>query len=75
MNQTAKEYILKNLLITFSQVEPFYEQTGVRILTICIGPTDTPLMLGLRERAYDDKTGEELVALDAEYKKQYQNQK
>lgn len=56
-------------------MEPFYEHTAVRILTICLGPTNTPMLLQLRERAYDEKTGEELDALDAEYKKEYPNQK
>ncbi|CAG5033438.1 unnamed protein product [Parnassius apollo] len=41
----------------------FYEETGVRCLTICPGPTDTALMVGLTERGSDNKKGEILEQL------------
>ncbi|CAK1586773.1 unnamed protein product [Parnassius mnemosyne] len=41
----------------------FYEETGVRCMTICPGPTDTALMVGLTERGSDNKKGEKLENL------------
>lgn len=56
-------------------MDPFYEQTGVRILTICVGPTKTTREKVWRDLAYDDKTGEELVAMDEEHRKTHEYQK
>ncbi|XP_049702404.2 15-hydroxyprostaglandin dehydrogenase [NAD(+)] [Helicoverpa armigera] len=43
-------------------VKPFYENTGVRFLTMCLGPTDTPLLQNLAARAYDRKIGDFFAA-------------
>lgn len=40
-------------------MEPFYQTTGIRLLTICFGPTDTPLLQGLEKRAYTEKRGKD----------------
>ncbi|KAJ8718412.1 hypothetical protein PYW08_002649 [Mythimna loreyi] len=40
---------------------PFYENTGVRVLTICFGLTDTPLLHNLEEKAYERNAGEALA--------------
>ncbi|XP_022824854.1 alcohol dehydrogenase-like [Spodoptera litura] len=42
-------------------MEPFYDLTGIRILTKCLGATDTPLLHNLDARAYDPKAGKALV--------------
>uniref|UniRef100_A0A2A4JMW2 15-hydroxyprostaglandin dehydrogenase [NAD(+)] n=1 Tax=Heliothis virescens TaxID=7102 RepID=A0A2A4JMW2_HELVI len=42
---------------------PFYDNTGVRILTMCPGATDTPLLHNLETRAYDPKLGKGLAAI------------
>ncbi|XP_050665830.1 15-hydroxyprostaglandin dehydrogenase [NAD(+)]-like isoform X2 [Leptidea sinapis] len=34
-------------------VPPFFDRTGIRILTICIGPTLTPIVDNLHERSLD----------------------
>ncbi|XP_050665834.1 15-hydroxyprostaglandin dehydrogenase [NAD(+)]-like [Leptidea sinapis] len=39
-------------------VPPFFDSTGVRVLTICFGPTLTPLMDNLTERSVDREFGE-----------------
>ncbi|KAJ2945482.1 hypothetical protein O0L34_g294 [Tuta absoluta] len=51
---------------------PFYEQTGVRIIIMCIGATDTPLVQGLKERAYTESMGqilEDFFAQDIVFQK------
>ncbi|XP_050665827.1 15-hydroxyprostaglandin dehydrogenase [NAD(+)]-like [Leptidea sinapis] len=51
----------KLAVLHFSQtlsVPPFFDRTGIRILTICIGPTCTPIMENLHERSLDIKLGE-----------------
>ncbi|XP_047992712.1 short chain dehydrogenase/reductase dpmpG-like [Leguminivora glycinivorella] len=52
---------------------PFQETTGIRVLTICFGPTDTALMTELNGRVYDQKVGEgfstviqEIITMGAE---------
>ncbi|KAJ8718413.1 hypothetical protein PYW08_002650 [Mythimna loreyi] len=50
----------KMAVLHFSQclaVDPFYETTGIRVLTLCLGPTDTPLLHNLEARAYEPKIG------------------
>ncbi|KAH9638153.1 hypothetical protein HF086_014023 [Spodoptera exigua] len=42
-------------------MEPFYDLTGIRILTKCLGATDTPLLHNLETKAYDPKVGRLLV--------------
>ncbi|KAI8439230.1 hypothetical protein MSG28_013071 [Choristoneura fumiferana] len=34
-------------------IDPFHAKTGVRVLTICFGATDTPLLQGIPERVID----------------------
>ncbi|CAK1555890.1 unnamed protein product [Leptosia nina] len=46
----------KMAVLHFSQTlaePPFFDRTGVRVLTICFGPTATPLMENLNDRAID----------------------
>ncbi|CAH4030165.1 unnamed protein product [Pieris brassicae] len=55
----------KMAVLHFSQSlaePPFFERTGVRILTMCPGPTDTPLLHNLLDRAFDKKFAEEFYA-------------
>ncbi|XP_047521684.1 15-hydroxyprostaglandin dehydrogenase [NAD(+)]-like [Pieris napi] len=55
----------KLAVIHFSQSlaePPFFERTGVRILTMCPGPTDTPLLHNLLDRAIDKKYAEDFYA-------------
>ncbi|XP_072945091.1 uncharacterized protein [Epargyreus clarus] len=40
---------------------PFYENTGVRILTFCLGATNTPLLDNLGSRCWDEKTKKDIV--------------
>ncbi|KAI5637590.1 short chain dehydrogenase domain-containing protein [Phthorimaea operculella] len=37
---------------------PFFEQTGVRIIVMCIGATDTALLQGMKDRSYNEKMGQ-----------------
>ncbi|CAG9789772.1 unnamed protein product [Diatraea saccharalis] len=51
----------KAAVMHFSQtlaMESFYENTGIRILTNCLGATDTALLHNLEKRSYDPKIGE-----------------
>ncbi|KAI5637587.1 short chain dehydrogenase domain-containing protein [Phthorimaea operculella] len=54
---------------------PFFDQTGVRFITMCFGPTDTPLLHGLKERSYNEKLGQQLEDEYEEFKKQIPPQK
>ncbi|XP_047992713.1 peroxisomal hydratase-dehydrogenase-epimerase-like [Leguminivora glycinivorella] len=45
---------------SLSQV-PFEEITGIRVLTICLGPTDTAIMENLADRRYDKTFGNVLL--------------
>lgn len=38
-------------------MDPFYTETGVRILTMCPGPTNTSFLQGLDKKTYDTKLG------------------
>ncbi|KAJ0172891.1 hypothetical protein K1T71_011067 [Dendrolimus kikuchii] len=54
----------KMAVLHFSQslaMDPFFDETGVRVLAICIGPTDTPLIQGLENKAYCPKLGKVFV--------------
>ncbi|XP_047029535.1 15-hydroxyprostaglandin dehydrogenase [NAD(+)]-like [Helicoverpa zea] len=58
-------YGSKIAVLHFSQCiseKPFYGNTGVRVLTMCLGGTDTPLMQNLGARSYDRKLGEFIAA-------------
>ncbi|XP_050665823.1 15-hydroxyprostaglandin dehydrogenase [NAD(+)]-like isoform X2 [Leptidea sinapis] len=55
----------KIAVLHFSQclaMSPVMDKTGVRILTICFGPTDTPLMEDGLERSVDRKAAEIILA-------------
>uniref|UniRef100_A0A2A4JLC0 15-hydroxyprostaglandin dehydrogenase [NAD(+)] n=1 Tax=Heliothis virescens TaxID=7102 RepID=A0A2A4JLC0_HELVI len=59
----------KIAVLHFSQCiseKPFYENTGVRFLTLCLGATDTPLLQNLETRAYDPKIGDSFAATIAD---------
>ncbi|KAJ0172768.1 hypothetical protein K1T71_011907 [Dendrolimus kikuchii] len=54
----------KMAVFHFSQsiaMDPFFAQTGVRILTMCFGATDTPLLEGLEKRSYKPEFGKMLA--------------
>ncbi|XP_063625800.1 15-hydroxyprostaglandin dehydrogenase [NAD(+)]-like isoform X3 [Cydia splendana] len=54
----------KAAVLHFSQSlsqAPFEEETGIRVLTICLGPTDTAIMKNLAEKRYDKKFGDLLL--------------
>ncbi|KAJ8718414.1 hypothetical protein PYW08_002651 [Mythimna loreyi] len=54
----------KMAVLHFSQslaVDPFYENTGIRVLTLCLGPTDTRLLDNLEAKSYDPKIGKILT--------------
>lgn len=54
----------KAAVLHFSQciaMEPFFENTNVRVLTMCFGATDTPLLHNLETRCYDPNLGQTLV--------------
>ncbi|KAJ0172861.1 hypothetical protein K1T71_011037 [Dendrolimus kikuchii] len=56
----------KMAVLHFSQslaVDPFFGQTGVRVLTMCFGPTDTPLLQGLEKRSYSPEIGKQFVEM------------
>ncbi|CAH1637391.1 unnamed protein product [Spodoptera littoralis] len=55
----------KMAVLHFSQCiakRPFFENTGVRVLTLCLGPTDTALLENLVPKAYDPKVGQLMMA-------------
>ncbi|XP_038222605.1 15-hydroxyprostaglandin dehydrogenase [NAD(+)]-like [Zerene cesonia] len=55
----------KMAVLQFSQclsMPPFFERTGVRILTICFGPTKTPLIMNLIEKSIDPKFALEFLS-------------
>ncbi|XP_063536827.1 15-hydroxyprostaglandin dehydrogenase [NAD(+)]-like [Cydia strobilella] len=59
----------KAAVLHFSQSlsqAPFEEKTGIRVLTLCLGPTDTPIMKNVAERMYDKKFGNVLLNRIAE---------
>ncbi|VVC97415.1 unnamed protein product [Leptidea sinapis] len=61
----------KIAVLHFSQclaMSPVMDNTGVRILTICFGSTNTPLMQNVLERAIDPKASE-IVLADTENSK------
>ncbi|XP_013140830.1 PREDICTED: 15-hydroxyprostaglandin dehydrogenase [NAD(+)]-like [Papilio polytes] len=63
----------KMAVLHFSQslaCPPFFEKTGVRILTVCFGATETALLQGLTERTLDDLGAEEIVAISTQMKHQ-----
>lgn len=41
----------------------FFEDTGIRVLTLCPGPTDTPLLHNLEVRGLDQSRGKALAAV------------
>ncbi|KAJ2945483.1 hypothetical protein O0L34_g295 [Tuta absoluta] len=49
---------------------PFFDNTGVRLITMCFGATDTPLLHGLKERVYIEKMGQQLIDEYAAFSKQ-----
>ncbi|CAB3244024.1 unnamed protein product [Arctia plantaginis] len=53
--------------------DPFYENSGIRVLTMCPGPTDTPLLHNLETRSYDPNLGkifaDAVGSSDVEYQK------
>ncbi|CAH0587978.1 unnamed protein product [Chrysodeixis includens] len=57
----------KAAVLHFSQslaVAPFFENTGVRVMVFCPGPTDTALLHNLGSRSYDPKLG---AALEVDF--------
>lgn len=44
------------------QANYHYERTGVRVVGLLTGPTDTNLLKNAEEKQYDPKWGKELVA-------------
>ncbi|KPJ02363.1 15-hydroxyprostaglandin dehydrogenase [NAD+] [Papilio xuthus] len=48
----------------------FFEKTGVRILTVCFGATETALLQGLQDRTIDDIGAEEILVVSNEMKHQ-----
>ncbi|KAJ8718408.1 hypothetical protein PYW08_002645 [Mythimna loreyi] len=63
----------KIAILHFSQclaMDPFYEDTGIRVLTICFGTTDTAILQNLETRSYHPKLGKIMataIATDYEY--------
>ncbi|KAJ0172767.1 hypothetical protein K1T71_011906 [Dendrolimus kikuchii] len=54
----------KMAVLHFSQsiaMDPFFAQTGIRILTMCFGPTDTALLEDLEKRSYSPQLGKVLA--------------
>ncbi|CAH2043372.1 unnamed protein product, partial [Iphiclides podalirius] len=47
----------------------FYANTGVRVLTVCFGPTLTPLLDGLEKRVWDKSTANELKTVASYHQK------
>lgn len=66
----------KMAVLHFSQcisMAPFYENTNIRVLTMCFGPTDTPLLHNLENRSYDQNLGnifaKSTIELQVEFQK------
>ncbi|XP_026741242.1 15-hydroxyprostaglandin dehydrogenase [NAD(+)]-like [Trichoplusia ni] len=56
----------KAAVMHFSQclaMGSFFEDTGIRVLTLCPGPTDTPLLHNLEVRGLDQSRGKALAAV------------
>ncbi|CAH0587980.1 unnamed protein product [Chrysodeixis includens] len=56
----------KTAVLNFSQciaIPPFFENTGIRVLTFCPGGTDTPLVQNLDVKTYDPKMGAEFAKM------------
>uniref|UniRef100_A0A2H1VH14 SFRICE_007947 n=1 Tax=Spodoptera frugiperda TaxID=7108 RepID=A0A2H1VH14_SPOFR len=54
----------KMAVLHFSQciaMPPFFEITGVRVVTLCLGPTDTALLENLGPKAYDPRVGQLMI--------------
>ncbi|KAJ0172766.1 hypothetical protein K1T71_011905 [Dendrolimus kikuchii] len=54
----------KMAILHFSQniaMDPFFAQTGIRILIMCCGLTDTAILEGLEKRAYNPELGKLLA--------------
>ncbi|KAJ8718410.1 hypothetical protein PYW08_002647 [Mythimna loreyi] len=54
----------KLAVLHFSQclaLDPFYEDTGIRVLTMCFGATDTAILQNLETRTYHPKQAKILV--------------
>lgn len=56
----------KTLLQFFFQGGNFHDKTGIRILTICFGPTETALMERLEEKLWDERSVHEFLETTAE---------
>ncbi|XP_075979756.1 15-hydroxyprostaglandin dehydrogenase [NAD(+)]-like [Anticarsia gemmatalis] len=66
----------KMAVLHFSQciaMDPFYERTNVRVLTMCPGATDTPLLHNLEARAYQPNLGQEFVDMVKDMSLVYQS--
>ncbi|KAJ8714493.1 hypothetical protein PYW07_002718 [Mythimna separata] len=61
----------KIAVLHFSQclaMDPFYEDTGIRVLTMCFGATDTAILKNLEKKTYHPKLGKMLAeAVGTEY--------
>ncbi|XP_063829061.1 alcohol dehydrogenase 2-like [Ostrinia nubilalis] len=44
-------------------VDPFHEVTGVRIISMCIGPTETPIFNNMDQISYDERSGKAMAQL------------
>ncbi|XP_014357768.2 short chain dehydrogenase/reductase dpmpG [Papilio machaon] len=55
-------FATKSAVLQFSQciAGNLFEQAGIRILTLCPGATDTPLLHNLKQKGSDEKSGEKL---------------
>ncbi|KAL0870994.1 hypothetical protein ABMA27_004811 [Loxostege sticticalis] len=42
-------------------MDPFHQRTGVRIMVMCFGATDTPLLHNFEKRSYDEKCSKEMA--------------
>ncbi|KAJ8718415.1 hypothetical protein PYW08_002652 [Mythimna loreyi] len=54
----------KMAVVQFSQclaMDPFYEDTGIRVMSMCLGATDTPLVQNLETKAWDQKHGNKMA--------------
>lgn len=60
--QTVISYFLK-IVFDFFQIEPFFKNTGIRVLTFCPGGTATPLTYNLEVKTYDLKMGPEFAKI------------
>ncbi|KAJ8718409.1 hypothetical protein PYW08_002646 [Mythimna loreyi] len=55
----------KIAVLHFSQclaLDPFYDDTGIRVLTICFGATDTAILQNLESKSYHPKLGKIMAA-------------